>query len=96
MDGTMLTNEIRALRVTVQNAETGKVLLENTSETICVVMMGAAKFRPGIDKDEKGIFSVQGNLGKLALAFAKHPSGQKIVQTALDMRSVLEEMEDDN
>lgn len=92
----MENNEIRRLRVTVQDAETGETMLDNTGETICVVMMGAAKFRPGIDKDEKGIFSVQGNLGKLALAFAKHPSGQKIVQTALDMRSVLEEMEDDN
>lgn len=92
----MEKNEIRSLHVTVQDAETGKILLENTSETICVVMMGAAEFRPGIDKDEKGIFSVQGNLGKLALAFAKHPSGLKIAQTALDMRSVLEEMEDDN
>lgn len=95
MDGTMLTNEIRALRVTVQDAETGKILLENTSETMCVVMMGAAEFRPGIDKNEKGIFSVQGNLGKLALAFAKHPSGQKIVQTTLAM-SALKELEDDN
>lgn len=91
----MEKNEIRSLHVTVQDAETGKILLENTSETICVVMMGAAEFRPGIDKNEKGIFSVQGNLGKLALAFAKHPSGQKIVQTALAM-SALKELEDDN
>ena len=92
----MEKNEIRRLRVTVQDAETGETLLDNTGETICVVMMGAAEFRPGIDKDEKGIFSVQGNLGKLALAFAKHPSGLKIAQTALNMRLTLEEMEDDD
>lgn len=92
----MEKNEIRSLHVTVQDAETGKILLENTSETMCVVMMGAAEFRPGIDKNEKGIFSVQGNLGKLALAFAKHPSGLKIAQTALDMRLALKEMEDGN
>lgn len=91
----MENNEIRRLRVTVQDAETGKVLLENTGETICVVMMGAAEFRPGIDKDEKGIFSVQGNLGKLALAFAKHPSGLKIMKTALMLQS-MDEMEDED
>lgn len=50
----MESNEIRRLRVTVQDAETGETLMENTGETI------------------------------------------KIAQTALNMRSALDEMEDED
>lgn len=96
----MANKELSKMHVVVTDTETGKVMVDETLRTVLVVMNDYDD-----NEDNEYVETVQFMNGKafklarmavVATSIAEHPSGLKIAQTALDMRSALEEMEDDD
>lgn len=82
---------MHSIRVVLEDVETGKTLLKKMGKTVLIVTSDMDDHTDdGIDVC--GSFSVQGNLGALALVLATHPRGRELVNAALQLWSSMEEM----
>ena len=80
---------LQSICVRLEDAETGKTLLEKMGKTVLVVTSDAEERDDG-DANMRYSFCVQGDLGELAMVFATHPRGLELMKAALTLRLSME------